>query len=35
MHVSVHLEIVLTLIQNRCMICIEHTIHLEIVVGRT
>jgi hypothetical protein len=35
MHVSVHLEIVLTLTQDRCMVCIERTICSEIDVGRT
>jgi hypothetical protein len=35
MLVSVHLEIVLILVQVRCMVCVEHTILSEIVVGCT
>jgi hypothetical protein len=35
MLVSVHLQIVLTLTQDRCMVCIEHSIRLKIVVGWT
>jgi hypothetical protein len=35
MLVSVHLEIVLILVQVRCMVCVEHTIRSEIVVGCT
>jgi hypothetical protein len=35
MLVSVHLEIVLILVQDRCMVCIEHTIRSKIVVGCT
>ena len=27
---SVYLEIVLILMQDRCMVCMEHTIYLEI-----
>jgi hypothetical protein len=29
---SVHLEIVLILMQDRCTICIEHTIGIEIIL---
>ena len=32
-HVSVHLERVLVLVQNRCTICAKHTIGLEIILG--
>jgi hypothetical protein len=32
---SVHLQIVLTLTQDRRMVCVEHTIRLEIIIGRT
>jgi hypothetical protein len=35
MLVSVHLEIVLILVQDRCMVCVEHTIRSEIIVGCT
>jgi hypothetical protein len=35
MLVSVHLEIVLFLVQDRCTVCIEHTIRSEIFVGCT
>jgi hypothetical protein len=35
MLVSVHLEIVLFLVQDRCTVCVEHTIRLEIFVGCT
>jgi hypothetical protein len=35
MLVLVHLEIVLILVQVRCMVCVEHTILSEIVVGCT
>jgi hypothetical protein len=35
MLVSVHLEIVLTLTQVRCLVCVERTIGLKIVVGRS
>jgi hypothetical protein len=35
MLVLVRLEIVLTLTQDRCMVCVECTIRLEIVVGCT
>jgi hypothetical protein len=31
--VSVHLEIVLILIQDRCTVCAEHTVGLEIILG--
>ena len=31
-HLSVRLEIVLILSQDRCMVCVEHTIGLEIVL---
>jgi hypothetical protein len=31
----IHLEIVLTLTQYRCTVCLERTIRSEIVVGRT
>ena len=30
--VSVHLEIVLVLVQDRCMVCAKHTIGSEIVL---
>ena len=30
--VSVRLEIVLILTQDRCMVCVEHTIGLEIIL---
>ena len=30
--VSVYLEIVLILTQDRCMVCVEHTIGLEIIL---
>jgi hypothetical protein len=33
MLVSVHLEIVPFLVQDRCTVCVEHTIRLEIFVG--
>jgi hypothetical protein len=29
---SVHLEIVLLLLQDWCMVCVEHTVGLEIVL---
>jgi hypothetical protein len=35
MLVSVHLEIALILVQDRCTVCIEHSIRSKIVVGRT
>jgi hypothetical protein len=35
MLVFVRLQIELTLMQDRCMVCVERTIRLEIVVGRT
>jgi hypothetical protein len=35
MLVSVHLEIVLILVQDRCTVCVKHTIRSEIVVGCT
>jgi hypothetical protein len=35
MLVSVHLEIVLILVQDRSTVCVEHTIRSEIVVGCT
>jgi hypothetical protein len=35
MLVSVHLEIVLFLMQDRCTVCVEHTIRSEIFVGCT
>jgi hypothetical protein len=35
MLVSVHLEIVLILVQDRCTVCVEHTIRSKIVVGCT
>jgi hypothetical protein len=35
MLISVHLEIVLILVQDRCTVCVEHTIRLEIIVGCT
>jgi hypothetical protein len=35
MLVSVHLEIALFLVQDRCTVCIEHTIRSEIFVGCT
>jgi hypothetical protein len=31
-HVLVHLEIVLVSVQDRCTVCSEHTIGLEIVL---
>jgi hypothetical protein len=30
--ISVHLEIVLISVQDRCMVCAEHTIGLEIIL---
>jgi hypothetical protein len=30
--ISVHLEIVLILMQDRCIVCAQHTIGLEIVL---
>jgi hypothetical protein len=35
MLVLVRLEIVLTLTQDRCTVCVERTIRLEIIIGRT
>jgi hypothetical protein len=35
MLVLVHLEIVLFLVQDRCTVCVEHTIRSEIFVGCT
>jgi hypothetical protein len=35
MLVLVHLEMVLFLVQDRCTVCIEHTIRSEIFVGCT
>jgi hypothetical protein len=35
MLVSIHLERVLTLMQVRCLVCVERTIGLEIIFGRT
>jgi hypothetical protein len=35
MLVSVHLEIALILVQDRCTVCIEHSICSKIVVGST
>jgi hypothetical protein len=35
MLVLVHLQIVLTLTQDRCMVCVKRTIRLEIIVGGT
>jgi hypothetical protein len=35
MLVSVHLEIVLILVQDRRTVCVDHTIRSEIVVGCT
>jgi hypothetical protein len=32
MLVSVHLEIVLILVQDRCTVCVEHTIRSEIIL---
>jgi hypothetical protein len=32
MLISVRLEIVLTLTQDRCTVCVEHTIGLEIIL---
>ena len=31
-HVSVHLEMVLVSVQDRCMVCAKHTIGVEIVL---
>jgi hypothetical protein len=31
--VSLYLELVLVLMQDRCTVCVEHTIGLEIVFG--
>ena len=31
-HVLVHLEMVLVLVQDRCMVCTKHTIGLETVL---
>jgi hypothetical protein len=33
--VSVHLEIVLILVQDRCTVCVDHTIHSKIIDGCT
>jgi hypothetical protein len=30
--ILVHLEIVLVSVQDRCMVCIEHTIGIEIIL---
>jgi len=30
--VSIHLEIVLVLVQHRCTVCVEHTIGSEIIL---
>jgi hypothetical protein len=35
MLVSIHLEIALILVQDRCTVCVEHTIRSKIVVGCT
>jgi hypothetical protein len=35
MLISVHLEIVLILVQDRCTVYVEHTIRSEIIVGCT
>jgi hypothetical protein len=35
MLVSVHLDIALILVQDRCMVCVEHSIPSKIVVGCT
>jgi hypothetical protein len=35
MLVSVHLEIVLILVQDKCTVCVDHTIRLKIVIGCT
>jgi hypothetical protein len=35
MLVSVHLEIVLILVQDRCTVCVEQTIRSKILVGCT
>jgi hypothetical protein len=35
MLVSVRMEIVLILTQDRCTFCVDHTIRSDIVVGRT
>jgi hypothetical protein len=35
MLVSIHLEIALVLVQDRCTVCVEHTIRSKIVVGCT
>jgi type IV secretory pathway TrbD component len=35
MLVSVHLEIALILVQDRCTVCVEHTICSKIIVGCT
>jgi hypothetical protein len=33
--ILVHLKIVLILTHDRCMVCVEHTIGLEIILGTT
>jgi hypothetical protein len=35
MLVSVYLETLLILVQDRCTVCVEHTIRSEIIVGCT
>jgi hypothetical protein len=35
MLVSVHVEITVILVQDRCTVCVEHTIRSKIVVGCT
>jgi hypothetical protein len=35
MLVLVHLEIVLILVQDRCTVCVDHTIRSKIIVGCT
>jgi hypothetical protein len=35
MLVSIHLEIALIVVQDRCRVCVEHTIRSKIVVGCT
>ena len=31
-HILVHLEMVLVLVQDRCMVCAKHTIGVEIIL---